>query len=119
MFIISLHNKFSPTTKKSNSKKSKNLFGLPKGFKNIRSKFAWQWLSLSKFNEYDKESSKFFNGKLISSNSVTRTITNIDFQSINLTYYYDDFEILEFYNLDNYATLPDPYIKTIMQTIEP
>ena len=49
-------------------------------FKNIRSKYPWQWLSVSKMKDYDVATSKFFNGKLIYGGWIVRTITNIDFE---------------------------------------
>lgn len=83
-------------------------------FKNISSKYTWQWLSISKLNDFDETTAKFFNGKLISANYCTRTITNVDFDTINLTYNYDDFEVLEFYKMEKYGKLPKPYIDTIL-----
>ncbi len=83
-------------------------------FINIRSKFAWQWLSISKIQEYDINSARFYNGKLISCEYMIRTVTNVDFQSISDTYYFDDFEIIEFYEMEKYDYLPQAYIDTLM-----
>ena len=82
-------------------------------FHNIKSRFGWGWLSVSKMNEYDELKSEFFNGKLLSASCIVRTITNTDFESINMTYIYDDYEILEYYKMERYGDLPDPYINTI------
>lgn len=82
-------------------------------FNNISSKFAWQWMSISKLNEFDCLS-EFFNGKLIKSDFVVRTITNVDFDIINMTYTYDDIEVLEFYRMSKWGKLPKPYIDTIL-----
>lgn len=82
-------------------------------FINIRSKFTWQWLSISKIQEYCKISSKFFNGKLICTDYMTRTVTNIDYQSICETYDFDDIELIEFYEMEKYDYLPTSYIETI------
>ena len=82
-------------------------------FKNIISKYEWGWLSISKMNDYDFENSVYFNGKLLHSTMIIRTITNIDFESIKDTYTFDDFEILEFYELEKYNKLPSCYIKLI------
>ena len=84
-------------------------------FKNIKSKFAWQWLSVSKMNDYDVYNSNYFNGKLQYAGFIVRTITNVDFEIINMTYSYDDFEILEFYHMDSYGKLPEPYIETLKE----
>lgn len=82
-------------------------------FINIKSKYTWCTLSMSKMNDYDIMESVWFNGKLAQSPYIVRTITNIDFEILNMTYDYDDFEILEFYPLEKYGKLPEPYIKTI------
>lgn len=82
-------------------------------FKNIQSKFDWGWLSVSKMNDYDAETSNFFNGKLINTAWCIRTITNVDFETIKLTYEWDELEILEFYHMPTYGELPKPYIDTI------
>ena len=82
-------------------------------FYDIQSKYPWQWLSNYKFNYIDGLTSVFFNGKLVESNEVVRTITNIDFDLINLTYTYEKIEVLEFYELSNVDYLPKPYIETI------
>lgn len=82
-------------------------------FKNIRSKYPWQWLSVSKMKDYDVATSKFFNGKLIYGGWIIRTITNIDFEMIKKTYSFDKVEIIEFYECEKYSELPAPYIETI------
>lgn len=82
-------------------------------FNKIRSNYAWQWLSVSKMNDYDIPSSKFFNGKLICSNYCIRTITNVDYETICKTYTFDSIEILEFYDCVEFGALPEPYIETI------
>lgn len=92
----------------------KNKFWIAKiKFTNIISKYEWGWLSVSKMNDYDFENSTFFNGKLLASPMIVRTITNIDYQSIINTYTFDSFEIIEFYELEKYSKLPTCYIKLI------
>lgn len=82
-------------------------------FIDISSKFMWQWLSESKLQEFDKDTTEFYNGKVISSKYIVRTVTNIDFDLIEKTYDFKDYEILEFYPLEKYDYLPEPYINTI------
>lgn len=82
-------------------------------FVGIRSKYAWQWLSVSKMQDYDVATSRFFNGKLIHGGWCIRTITNVDFEMIKKTYYFDKIEILEFYECEEWGDLPAPYIETI------
>lgn len=81
-------------------------------FNNIQSKYTWQWLSISKMNDFSKNA-EFFNGKLISADYIIRCITNVDFETIKLTYDYESFEIIEFYTSYNSGKLPKPYIQTI------
>lgn len=82
-------------------------------FNNIISRYHWQWLSMSKMNYFDPVSTEFYNGKLICSRYVTRTVTNVDYELICKTYTFDDLEVLEFYELDDGKPLPSPYIETI------
>lgn len=82
-------------------------------FNQIHSKFPWGWLSISKMNDYSHLNSDFFNGKLVDSAMIIRTVTNIDFEMIMKTYNVDSYEILEFYHMPLYGNLPAPYIKTI------
>ena len=92
----------------------KNKFWIAKlKFNNIVSRYAWQWLSISKMNDYDVQSCRYFNGKLIGGNWIVRTITNVDYELICKTYSFSSVEVLEFYACDNYAELPYPYIETI------
>lgn len=86
-------------------------------FKKIQSKYLWQWLSISKLNNY-ADNSRFFNGKLIYGAWIEITITNIDFEIINDTYDYEEFEVLEFYPLEKYDYLPKPYIETLIDCAE-
>ena len=46
-------------------------------------------------------------------------ITNIDFDSINLIYTYNDFEILEFYPLKKYSKLPQAFFELIKKYAQP
>lgn len=78
----------------------------------IHSKFAWGWLSVSKMTYSDELTSEYFNGKLLNSCHVERYVTNIDFDLIKQTYNFN-YEILEYYKLENADYLPEPYIKTI------
>ena len=82
-------------------------------FRNIKSRYNWGWLSVSKMNDFSPWQCEFFNGKLIWANYIVRTVTNVDFDMIKLTYAYDDIEIEEFYHEYNYGELPMPYIETI------
>lgn len=81
--------------------------------KNVYSKYTWGWLSISKMDYFDLGST-FFNGKLMQSKEIIRTVTNVDYELIKKTYDFDeDVEILEFYEMSKYGRLPEPYIKTI------
>lgn len=82
-------------------------------FINIKSKYNWAWLSISKMNDFDKDNSTFFNGKLLDGGFIIRTVTNIDYQSICETYDFSSVEIIEFYECKNYDYLPECYIKLI------
>jgi len=82
-------------------------------FIEIKSKFNWGWLSISKMNDYDVSSCVFFNGKLLYGKEIVRTITSVDFEIISNTYFYEKLEIIEFYNCEKYGELPPPYIETI------
>lgn len=82
-------------------------------FNRIRSRYLWQWLSISKMNDYDFQSAEWFNGKLISSSYIVRTITSTDYRMICKTYRFDSIELLEFYDCEQYDYLPYPYIETI------
>ena len=82
-------------------------------FKGICSKFAWNWLSISKMNDYDVKSCHFFNGKLMAGNWIVRTVTNVDYDIICKTYAFESVEILEFYDCKEFDYLPYPYIETI------
>lgn len=82
-------------------------------FNTIVSRYPWQWLSVSKMNDCDPQSSRYFNGKLIASNWVIRTVTNVDYELIKKTYSFESIELLEFYDCAKYDELPPPYIETI------
>ena len=82
-------------------------------FKNIVSKYAWSWLSISKMNDYDAITCHFFNGKLTDGAWIVRTVTNVDYEMIKKTYYFDSVEIVDFYSCEKYSYLPYPYIETI------
>lgn len=108
-FPYTIKRKYNFTKKDINNK-----FWIAKiKFNNITSKYNWGWLSISKMNDYDALSTVFFNGKLIQSNYIIRTITNVDYLSILDTYNFDDIEILEFYEMSKYGEMPKPYIDTI------
>ncbi len=82
-------------------------------FTNIHSKYTWGWLSVSKMDNFDELTSEFFNGKLLHSSTITRTITSVDYETMKMTYTWDDIEILEFYHMYKYGKIPYPYVKTI------
>lgn len=104
------------STNISNSQITQHKFWIAKiRFNNIVSKYDWQWLSLNKMVDYDRLSCEFYNGKLIRGNFITRTLTNVDFELLNNTYYYEDFEILEFYYATEYGEIPKCYKDTIIQ----
>lgn len=84
-------------------------------FTNIRSRYAWGWLSDAKMNAVDTLTAERYNGKLICAGWIVRTITNVDYDMICKTYTFDDVEVLEFYHLRNYGSLPAPYIETIKE----
>ena len=92
----------------------KNSFWIAKlKFYDIYSKFPWNWLSISKMNDYDVTSCQYFNGKLMGGNWIIRTITNVDYEMICKTYDFSKVEIIDFYDCKNYSSLPYPYIETI------
>ena len=86
-------------------------------FYNISSKFTWQWLSISKMDYFDVNS-EFFNGKLIMSPLIERTITSVDYDIIKMTYDFTDIEILEFYPCKKFGRIPEPYEQTILEVAE-
>lgn len=87
-------------------------------FHNIKSRYNWGWLSVSKMNDFSPFQCSFFNGKLLWANYAVRTVTNVDYEMILQTYAFDDIEIEEFYHEYKYGELPYPYIQTIMQYAE-
>ena len=102
-----------------NENEKHNFYIMKVRFYNIRSKYEWAWLSRSKFSDYDLKNSVFFNGKLISSPFVERTITNIDFDNIKNTYDFDEYEIVEFYELTGDDYLPEEYFQTLEHFAKP
>ena len=82
-------------------------------FNNIKSRFNWGWLSISKMNDYSALKCRFFNGKLLNAEFCIRTITNVDYEMICQTYTFDSVEVLEFYHEYKCSELPYPYIETI------
>lgn len=84
-------------------------------FRNIKSRFAWGWLSDAKMNAVDVLTAERYNGKLLNAGWFERTITNIDYEMICKTYIFDSVEVLELYHLYNYDFLPSPYIETIKE----
>lgn len=80
-------------------------------FKNIQTKYPWQWLSISKMENF--VDCKFFNGKLIEGKSCDRYVTNVDFELIEKTYTFD-YEIVEYYQLYDVGKLPDCFIDTLI-----
>ena len=87
-------------------------------FTNIKTKYIWGWLSISKMNAYDELNSEFFNGKLIHAGYIERTITNVDYEMILQTYDFDDVEIIEFYEMTKWGQIPEPYQRTIVYYAE-
>lgn len=81
-------------------------------FKNIRSKYNWCWLSVSKMEAIDN--CQFFNGKLINGNMCERYVTHVDFECIKWTYEFE-YEVLEYYVLSDYKELPQCYFDTIKE----
>lgn len=84
-------------------------------FTNIRSRYAWGWLSDAKMTAVDVLTAERYNGKLLNAGWIERTITNVDYEMISKTYTFDTVEVLEFYHLRNYGYLPSPYIETIKE----
>lgn len=82
-------------------------------FNNIHSKFNWGWLSCSKMEHVDELTTEYFNGKLLHSKCIERFITNVDFESIKMTYNFESIEVLEFYHMYKYGEIPYPYWKTV------
>lgn len=83
-------------------------------FNNIQQKYSWAWLSISKMEKFDDYSCEFFNGKLLHGDYIERYITNIDFETINLSYNYTDFEVLELYVCEKYSKMPRCYVETML-----
>lgn len=81
-------------------------------FINIRSKFNWQWLSVSKLENLNE--CEFFNGKLIYGKSCERYITNVDFDLIQQTYTFE-YEIVDYWYLYDVDYLPECFIRTIKE----
>lgn len=85
-------------------------------FYNLKSKFEWGWLSTSKC-KIDKEEfqAEIFNGKIlyIKDEWVETTITDVDLETINLTYTFDKYEIVDGCISDEHNKLPGCYIKTL------
>lgn len=81
-------------------------------FKNIRQKYNWIWLSISKMENIND--CNFFNGKLMYGKSCDRYVTNVDFELIRQTYDFD-YEVIEFYQLYEVDTLPKCFIDTIKE----
>lgn len=84
-------------------------------FTNIKSRFAWGWLSDAKMNAVDALTAERYNGKLLNAGWIERTVTNVDYDMICKTYIFEKVEVLEFYHLRNYGALPSPYIETIKE----
>lgn len=82
-------------------------------FNNIHTKFSWGWLSCSKMEKADELTTEYFNGKLLHSMYVERYITSVDFESIKMTYNWDNIEVLEFYHMYQYGEIPYPYWKSV------
>lgn len=84
-------------------------------FTNIRSRYAWGWLSDAKMNAVDSLTAERYNGKLLCAGWIERTITSVDYEMICKTYTFDSVDVLEFYHMRNYDYLPSPYIETIKE----
>ena len=82
-------------------------------FNNLKSKFNWGWLSTYKMIDYWALGSEIFNGKVIRCDWCIRYVTNVDLETIKMSYDFDSIELLEFYRCEKYGDLPEPYIKTI------
>lgn len=86
-------------------------------FKRVRKKYDWVWISKLKCNYYHPFT-EHFNGKIEYSPEFEITLTNIDFEMIKQTYYFDSYEILEFYACDKYGKLPPPIVQLIEKYAE-
>lgn len=75
-------------------------------FEGIKSRYNWGWLPSSRL-DYDR-ASLIFNGKIIESSGIEITISNIDFDNIELTYTWDRYVVLEYYPLSDVEKLPEP-----------
>lgn len=88
-------------------------------FQELTSKFDFGFLSIYNTEYINLATSDIFNGKIINAREVEMYITNIDFDSINLIYTYNDFEILEFYPLKKYSKLPKAFFELIKKYAQP
>lgn len=83
---------------------------------NLKSKYEWGWLSVSKCHiDTDKLQAEVFNGKIIEIKDewITTTVTDVDFQNIMNTYTFDAYEIIDGCISDEHDKLPTCYIKVL------
>lgn len=112
---IMLKEKFPRTIKRCKGKPKTEYWIAKVKIINIDSKYEWLWLSRYKMQEYDLDNSIWFNGKLHYADYIITTITNIDFELINLTYEYESIEFLESAELFDVELLPESYFHTLIE----
>lgn len=112
---IMLKEKFPRTIKRCKDKPKTEYWIAKVKFYNIDSKYEWLWLSKYKMQDYEPINSIWFNGKLHYADYIITTITNIDYDLINLTYSYSDIEFLECAELFDVDLLPESYFNTLFE----
>lgn len=91
---------------------SKFAYLLTVKFKGIKSKYYNNFISLSKCDEI--VNGKYDNGRIISADSLTITITDVDFYFILDSYSHDSYEIIEsYYSIYDY--LPKQFIEFVLE----
>ena len=82
-------------------------------FKNLKTKYDWGWLSVSKTKIEDGVVASVFNGKIMYISKCVLCLCDVDIDNINMTYNYDDFKIIDCCVSEEDEKLPQCYIKTI------
>lgn len=98
--------------KNKNQMISKFAYLLVVEFTNIKCKYYNNFISQSKCSKIIK--GKYDNGRIIEAESITITLTDIDFYFILDTYKYDKYEIKESY-YSRYDYLPKQFIEFVLQ----
>lgn len=79
---------------------------------NIHSKYTWGWISYHRLEECGD--CEVFNGKILGSTYIVGTFTEVDLNSIKMTYSFDKIEAIGGFETTNYQSLPECYRSTII-----